>query len=132
MSTNVSFSGLSIRINENKTDVDSLKELAKFLDYSEKELEYFDTEDFREVFYELKKNKWRIYEDSNTQLGVIYLINNEYDVFDLEFKLSLEKLNELMGEILNNVPKEYLNMDAPFVNTFAYLYYNGSENPFTF
>lgn len=132
MSTNVSFTGLSIRVNIEKTDPQSLKELAEYLKYSEKELEFFDTNNYEDIFYDTEKNTWRIYRDVDGQIGVIYLVDNEIDVFDLNFKMSLEKLNELMGLLLDDVPKEYLNMDAPFVNIFSYLYYNGSDNPFTF
>lgn len=80
MSTNVSFTGLSIRINEEKTDQKSLKELAEYLEYSEKELEHFNLDSYEDIFYDTKKNSWRIYRDSDGQIGVVYLVKDRKSV----------------------------------------------------
>lgn len=132
MSTNVSFTGLSIKINEDKTQMKSLQELAKFLEYSEKELDFENPDQFLDNLYDTKKQTWRIFRDVYGVYGLIYLIDDEYDVFDLEFRMSLEAINECIGQLLDEVPQEFLDMEANNVNVFSYLYYNGTDNPFKF
>ena len=132
MSTNVTFAGVSIKINDDKIDQKSLIEIAKHLGYDEKDLLDLESDDYIDAIYETKKDCWRIYRDVDGQIGLIYLINNDYDEFDLDFTLSLEKLNIHMGMLLEVLPKEYFNMDADNVKIFSHLYYNGSDNPFTF
>lgn len=132
MSTNVSFTGISVKLNKKKIDKESLLELAKFLKYDEKELESFNSEDDGYIFYEPKKNQWSLYRDYDGNIGLVYLIDDESDVFDLAYSMSLEKLNEIMGELVEDMPNEYIDMNAASVKVFAHLYYNGSDNPFTF
>lgn len=133
MSTSVSFTGLSVRIKEDRVGIKSLQEIAIQLgSYDEKELANFDDDFYEDYLYDSRKNCWRIYQDSEGVIGIIYLIDNERNIFDMDYKLSLGKINELMGSLLNELPKNYLTMDADSVNIFAYLYYNGGDNPFTF
>lgn len=132
MSTNVTFTGISVKLNENKTNQDSLIEIAKYLNYSEKEISELSSKNYIESLYDRKKNQWRIARDTNGNIGLLYLIDDEYDVFDLSFKISLEKQNIILGKLMDILPKDYINMQADMVNVFAYLYYNGTDSPFTF
>ena len=73
MSTNVSFTGLSIRVNIEKTDPQSLKELAEYLKYSEKELEFFDTNNYEDIFYDTEKKLFSILTTSEAMTLLFFL-----------------------------------------------------------
>lgn len=128
MSTNVSFSGVSIKILEDKKDEESLLDVAKILEYDEKLI----TIDFDDLLYEPKTKQWQLYQDADGEVGLIYLIDNESDVFDINFSVSLEALNEILGELHPDVREHFMDKEASSVKVFAMNYYNGSENPFSF
>jgi hypothetical protein len=127
MSTNVSFSGVSIKILEDKEDNESIIDIAKILEYDEPK-----ESDLDDLFYEPKTKQWQLYKDYEGVIGLVYLIDNERDVFDIDFGQSLEQLNEILGELHPDVREHFMDKDASNVKAFALIYYNGSENPFKF
>lgn len=127
MSTNVSFVGISIKIAEGKGDEESLVDIAKILEYKEPTVDNLDN-----LLYEPKKKQWQLYEDCQGEVGVIYLIENESDVFDLDFSVSLEVLDEILGDLHPDIREHFISKEAADVKIFGQLYYNGSENPFEF
>ncbi len=128
MSTNVSFSGVSIKILEDKKDEESLIDVAKILEYDEKLIKT----DFEDLMSEPKTKQWQLFKDVDGETGLVYLIDNESDVFDIDFGQSLEQLNEILGELHPDVREHFMDKDAANVKAFALIYYNGSENPFKF
>ena len=127
MSTNVSFAGVSIKILEDKRDLESLLDIARILEYDEPTESNLD-----DLLYDPKTKQWQLYRDDDGEIGLIYLINNESDVFDMEYSISLEVLNEILGELQPNIREHFMDKEASNVKAFALLYYNGSENPFKF
>ena len=127
MSTNVSFAGVSIRILEDKRDEKSLLDIAKILEYDE------PTEaNLEDLLYYPKKKEWQIYRDYEGVIGLIYLLESEDDVFDLDFSITLEQFNEILGELKPDVREHFMGKEASDVKAFGLIYYNGSENPFKF
>ena len=127
MSTNVSFAGVSIRILEDKKDLDSLLDIAKILEYDDPK-----DSDLEDLFYEPKLKQWQLYRDYEGVIGLIYLIENEWDVFDMEYSVSLEVLNEILGELKPGIREHFMDKEESKVKAFALMYYNGSDNPFKF
>ena len=127
MSTNVSFAGVSIRILEDKKDLDSLLDIAKILEYDDPK-----DSDLEDLFYEPKLKQWQLYRDYEGVIGLIYLIKNEWDVFDMEFSITLEQFNEIPGELHPNIREHFMDKETSNIKAFALIYYNGSENPFKF
>ena len=56
MSTNVTFAGVSIKINDDKIDQKSLIEIGKHLGYDEKDLLDLESDDYIDAIYETKKD----------------------------------------------------------------------------
>ena len=127
MSTNVSFSGVSIKILEDKKNNESLIDIAKILEYDEPK-----ESNLEDLFYEPKTKQWQLYRDADGEIGLIYLIDNESDVFDIDFGQSLEQLNEIVGELQPDIREHFMDKEASNVKAFALIYYNGSDNPFKF
>lgn len=127
MSTNVSFAGVSIKILEDKSDLKSHLDIAKILEYDEPTEDNLD-----DLLYEIKTKQWQLYRDYDGVIGLIYLIENESDVFDLNFSLTLEEFNEIVGELKPDIREHYMRKSASDVKSFGIIYYNGSENPFKF
>ncbi len=127
MSTNVSFAGVSIKILENKKNNESILDIAKILEYDDPNESILD-----DILYEPKIKQWQLYKDYNDVIGLIYLIESEYDVFDLNFSLTLDQFNEIVGELKPDIREHFIEKSASDVKSFGLIYYNGSENPFVF
>ena len=127
MSTNVSFTGVSIKILEDKRDSESLLDIAKLLDYDDP-----NESNLEDLFYDPKKKQWQLYCDYEGEFGLIYIIENEWDVFDLDFSITLEEFNEIVGELKPDIREHFMGKEAADVKAFGLIYYNGSDNPFKF
>lgn len=112
MSTNVKMVGYYCKFKNKKKAIEAYKLLGKkvidsddFIDDNYDELFSYDMED--------NLNKWIPYYDYDNTFGVIYLIDYEYDAFNLCASFS-EKSPKFEG--MKSKP-------------FAVLFYNGSDNP---
>lgn len=127
MSTNVSFAGVSIKILEDKKDLESLLDIAKILEYEDPKESTLEDD-----LYDPKKKQWQLYRDYEGVVGLIYLIESEYDVFDMNFSITLEEFNEIVGELKPDIREHFMGRSASDVKSFGLIYYNGTENPFKF
>lgn len=125
MSTNESFTGVSIKLIKDYTDKDSISLIGELLEY--------DDDDFYEYdLVDLKLNQWCLFKDYMGVIGLIYQIENQYDLFDLNYSLSLHDFNNIVGKLNLEVRDKYMSKSSLDVKIFAHLYYNTSENPFIF
>lgn len=125
MSTNCSFCGISIKLKENIPK----KELLNVYQTINKKRYNGKFSEFKEKVYEkFKSNRWSLYVDIKGKLGLIYLIQDEYDVFDLDFSIKFSELEKILSYL--DIEEDLIENES--LKIFSYLYYNGSDNPFEF
>lgn len=125
MSTNVAYAGFSIKLNEELQTEDSLKTIAKSLGY-----EWKDNWDWDNILYNEENylNRWKPQMDVKGKYGFIYISHYEYDAYDINYKQPMSAMTNALNEFISQtmiIPKEE-------INSFAIIYYNGTDSPFKF
>ena len=126
MSCNSKICGYSIKFGD-YYDESAMKDIAKKLGHTWNEE---DEEDWKEFLYcnDKNLNKWKPHIDYNGNYGVIYVTEEEYEAFDIEFYVSITDMGKALKEYIDitcHMPDEH-------IKAFAIIYYNGSDNPFKF
>lgn len=128
MSTYCSFAGISIKLKNKFNTEEYHKKIAHLLNYSKEEIDNIE-----ESFYIIPINKWRIHKDVFGGFGLIYLLENEFDVTNINYTISLNDAEGILNLIIYKLDKSFLDKsNENNVKIFAHLYYNGVDNPFKF
>lgn len=125
MSDNVGVAGYSLKLNEEDQNEDRLKEIAKSLGY-----EWEDNWGWDDIMYGDDKynNRWKPHMDDNGKYGFIFQTFYEYGCYDMEHYAGIGELGLALKEFIDKthiMPKEE-------IQSYAIIYYNGSESPFKF
>ena len=142
MSETKNFSGISYKIPEL---VGASEEIIKdyIQKYKPKEyVEYLKSQEnkypmsLNEItsIYDVKLKEWTLISDIKGVYGLIYLMQDEEACDDMDFNLYLYELDlhidDLKMLLLGTTGDEVYSKE--YIKMFATIYYDGSDNPFTF
>ena len=127
MSENVAYAGFCIKANDEDQNEESMILLAQKLGY---EVESYEN-DLEDIIYSSGGdylNKWKPSVDVNGTFGFIYQTHYEYGAYDIKYKQPISAIGKVLKEFIDKTMK----MPENEINTFAIIYYNGSDSPFKF
>ena len=94
----------------------------------------FEVDDLDEDYISFKKNQSHPHLSPRTKDGKVYIeyeLVSGYDYGDMDFKISMYNLHELIVETMGLFDIEVGNPDVMRrVDVFGYVWYNGTDEPF--
>ena len=125
MSSDVAIGGFSIKLNEENQSEDALKKIAKSFGW-----EWDDNWQWDDIMYGIENYlySWKPQMDGNGKYGFVYHTYYKYNESYIEQYIKISDMGKALKEFIDKtkiMPREE-------IQTFAIVYYNGSESPFKF